>query len=571
MTNATWVISLWLINSAQLASSKTTMVGSCQQFADIGKSPNGVYFVYKDIDCKGRAFIPIDFGGEIHSNGKVISNISIRRQDENGVGIFRSICSKIPGKLASINNLKFRNIQISGKDTVGLLAGSMSSALINEVEISGSIRGRDFVGGVFGVMSGGGFIDHLRIESKINGENHVGGVVGNLSFGAISNTYSRAEIVGGNVVGGIASKVTNSNLNFTCTAGKVTGKDTVGGIAGILDGKIRQWLIPKEYNGAIHDYVYDSEISDPYFGAYSSFDAFRKIPLKYSCQNPTLCAPFDGTMKFHNTIFQANTNVEILAHSVVGGFVGAAIDTPLGIAMSSSSAFIRADESAGAISGAGTFASVNQSISLAGMSRNSLDGSPLFGAGSGSIIDVFVPNQFGIDAILAALYDSVWLDRKITHPSYYYHWLPKSDTDFVTGYRVEQDRRLVAIGIIPITRKSYDKIDYDYSEIRLSNNQKISRHYSPGEPPIFRTIPAFSTGKDTLDLKAHLWNWENKGSLLIYGNTACLSSNGSKLIRKTCSLGWTDTTFFCIRTNRFTGSCYSSKILFMDAVIIPQI
>jgi len=536
-------------------------INSCSQFENIRNNPTGEYFLRRDIDCKGKSIRPIAFSGKLHGGFKKISNIMINSPEENVIGLFKAISPSLHGPIPLVENIEFENIQVIGRDTVGILAGSITGSKISDIEISGSVRGRDYVGGVFGVMEEYSFVSGARIRSTILGKNYVGGIAGTAKFGVISSAYSKSKISGNNVMGGIASVCSNSSIQFVGAAGQIDGNDTIGGITGILEGNLHQTIVPKYLRKFVFNELDSSDNLVPPYKEQIDRQAATKLPTKFSSLNGWFYSTGD-TLRIPSSIYQANTSVEINGGSYIGGFAGVAINTPLGIAMSSSSAFINAKQSLGSISGAGTFSTVNQAIALSGMCPNCNSGSPMFGSGSGSITDAFVPNQFSPSEILGSLYDSAWLDRKIAHPSSSFNWLPKSDTDFITGYKMDSDRTVNLIAIVPITRYSYDKPTYDFDKLVISKNLKIDRHAPPGSPPIFKTLPIFKSLTDTIDLKQHIWSWENGSSITLYGDTSCLTSQKNLLIRRNCESSEGVNPLFCIRTDRWTGSCFSSSILF---------
>lgn len=536
-------------------------INSCSQFENIRNNPSGEYFLRVDIDCKGKSMRPIPFSGRLHGGFKKISNIKIDRPKESLVGLFKTISPSFHGPAPLLENVRFENVNVIGADTVGILAGSITESKISDIEVSGSVHGRSHVGGIFGVMERNSFVSGARIVSSVTGKNYVGGIAGTVKFGVISGAYSNARIIGNNVVGGIVSVCSNSSLQFVGSAGRIDGADTVGGIAGIFDGNLDQTIVPQHLRKFVFDELERLDQLVPPYEEQIDWQAATKLPSKFKALNGWFFSAGD-IIRIPSSIYQANVSVEINANSFAGGFVGVASDNPLGIAMSASSAFINAKQSSGSVSGSGAFSTVNQAIALSGMCPNCNSGSPMFGSGSGSITDAFVPNHFSPSEILASLYDSAWLDRKITHPSSSFNWLPKSDTDFITGYKKGSDRKTSLISIVPITRNSYDKQAYDFDKLVISKNVKIDRHAAPGSPPAFKTLPIFKSLTDTIDLKQHIWSWENGSSITLYGDTSCLASQKSLLIRRNCESSRVANSYFCIRTERWTGSCFSSAILF---------
>lgn len=166
----------------------------------------------------GKGFNPIGdstkkFTGSINgfSGEKVfgISNLTIKRPDEDNVGLV-SI-----GDSAGFTNLYLSGVAITGKDNVGVIAGTLQDAsAISWSGTSGTVTG--------------------------SGEN-IGGVVGLVDNSSIWDTYNKAEVKGTDgtdkKIGGIAGMLSNSStLTDVRNFGAISGTEDVGGIAGYVEG-----------------------------------------------------------------------------------------------------------------------------------------------------------------------------------------------------------------------------------------------------------------------------------------------------------------------------------------------
>lgn len=130
-------------------------------------------------------------------------------------------------------------------DNVGGIAGRNSGTVSNAYNES-IVSGRDYVGGILGVNTGGS-VNDVSNAARVTGEaasddtsDYVGGLVGSNS-GSITNGRNNGEITGSQYVGGLVGEngkdSTLSNL-VNDEAASITGDNYVGGIAGSNAGKI---------------------------------------------------------------------------------------------------------------------------------------------------------------------------------------------------------------------------------------------------------------------------------------------------------------------------------------------
>ncbi len=144
------------------------------------------------------------------------------------------------GKGYKIYNLFTDYSQIETNQNVGLF-GTITSAKISNLEISGQIKGNWETGGIAGCISGGDTeIDNCMNKADIIGFNHVGGIIGYSQNGNIEVTncknYGNVRIEGGSyanygaggIVGALATKVENC-FNY----GNVQGNGNCAGIIGV--------------------------------------------------------------------------------------------------------------------------------------------------------------------------------------------------------------------------------------------------------------------------------------------------------------------------------------------------
>ena len=174
-----------------------------------------------DIDMSGQSFTSIggssQFTGTYKGGGYVISNLSITVNNTNNTGLFAHI-----GSTGTVKNLGLMNISITANnssDNIGGMAGR-NNGTIENCYVSGSINGRDNVGGLVG-NNDGGTIVKCYTAGSVEGRNHVGGVAGNnnvsgsLKHNVALNPYVRATLstpLIGPTIPGLAGRVIGNTI-----------------------------------------------------------------------------------------------------------------------------------------------------------------------------------------------------------------------------------------------------------------------------------------------------------------------------------------------------------------------
>ena len=130
-------------------------------------------------------------------------------------------------------------IDSSNADYQGLFGCLDQGGTVQNLSVSGTVSGNNYVGGVVGLN--GGSVEDCDFTGSVSG-NYVGGVVGNNSFNAtVTNCYNTGNVSGettgnvGGVVGYNSFSVTVTNCYNT---GKVSGSGSgsnVGGVVGYND------------------------------------------------------------------------------------------------------------------------------------------------------------------------------------------------------------------------------------------------------------------------------------------------------------------------------------------------
>lgn len=168
------------------------------------------FILTKDIDLgvspynTGDGWVPLEtLLGEFNGDGHIIKNMMINKEDNFfGVGLFEMILS------GTVTNLGITGANITGNDYVGVLAGAIDTgAHIENVYVTGTVKGYDYVGGITGYLcKAGKTIKNCYALVNVTGHDKVGGLVGRIEESRIVNSYyvgnvTSAGIYKGGIVG----------------------------------------------------------------------------------------------------------------------------------------------------------------------------------------------------------------------------------------------------------------------------------------------------------------------------------------------------------------------------------
>ena len=206
-------------------------IATPEQLDNVRKHLDKHFIQTADIDLnvapynKDSGWKPIRFDGTFDGNGKIISNLTINRSTEWGVGLFGST-----GDTAKIKNVKLEKIDINGDRWVGGLVGSNNGTIDNSYA-AGIVKSRNVVGGLVG-LDNSGKITNSYVTGTVNGVTCVGGLVGGKFYGTITNSYAMCAVTGTTNVGGLVGDNQNGTLTCSYATGAVTGTTNVGGLVG---------------------------------------------------------------------------------------------------------------------------------------------------------------------------------------------------------------------------------------------------------------------------------------------------------------------------------------------------
>ena len=211
-----------------------TLITTREGLAAIANDLGGSYALGAEIDLGGADWTPIGnvsapFTGTLYGNGYSIRNL-------------------------------FCTNSLSGADYRGLF-GCASNATIESVSVSGTVAGKQYVGGLVGCITGGTVISNCIATVEVAATNsYVGGLIGACAGGSAINRIvdCRADgfVSGSGMVGGFIGYVYAPAVISNCVArGDVRSADSYyGGFIGRLahdNAMRRHWVVhrpPREGN-----------------------------------------------------------------------------------------------------------------------------------------------------------------------------------------------------------------------------------------------------------------------------------------------------------------------------------
>ena len=170
------------------------------------------------------------FTGLLDGNGYAISNLTINRPDEDGVGLF--VCIGDPNTMTGgeVRNLGIEAADIVGNDCVGGLA-AISFGTITNCYVTGDVTGNEYAGGLVSQNVGIITNSYAAAVSVMGNADASGGLVG-FNVGTISNSYASGSITGSTRVGGLVGDNYGGTITNCYADGNVNGGMYTGGLAG---------------------------------------------------------------------------------------------------------------------------------------------------------------------------------------------------------------------------------------------------------------------------------------------------------------------------------------------------
>ncbi|MCL2689793.1 MAG: hypothetical protein FWE57_08115 [Chitinispirillia bacterium] len=188
------------------------------------------------------------FSGTFDGNGNIITGLYINRTGPNEsrfVGLFGYIMGDTA--VTAVRNLGVIDADITASvDRAGAVAGHISSGSVINCYSTGTVTGKNDVGGLIGFINGGAIINCYSAAS-VEGHDNVGGVAGyvNGSTGSVTNSYSTGSVNGNNSVGGVAGYIYGGTITDCCFTGIINGNHHAGDIVGRIFNEITAGLDQK--------------------------------------------------------------------------------------------------------------------------------------------------------------------------------------------------------------------------------------------------------------------------------------------------------------------------------------
>jgi hypothetical protein len=218
----------------------------------VAMGTTGSYRLDANLNASGKTWTPKSFSGTFDGNGKTISNLTINVSGD--AGFFMSLNG------ATVKNVKFTNLRVTGTWFVGGLAGLTEDATLERIVVEGTVTSNGWaVGGIAGYMLGG-TLTRSYAKGTVNGSLYyaAGGLVGGLFTSAIGrgeiwesyaqvsvspDTSDTSRLINS---GGLVGSTFAGHIHDVYAVGNVTGRGAVGGLVGALNGdEFNPWFLYK--------------------------------------------------------------------------------------------------------------------------------------------------------------------------------------------------------------------------------------------------------------------------------------------------------------------------------------
>lgn len=191
-------------------------------------------FLEQNIDLSAKYWLPIGnednaFSGIFDGNNHKITGLKFNSDDCGFVGLFGKAQNAI------IKNIELLNADITGREKVGALCGSIALTKIENCSVTGCINGVSCIGGAVGWTSDWRecTIKNVTVNAKIAGEYYAGGIVGYVRQIVLNNSELIGEVHGTNNVGGLIGYIDDyATLSDCFSNANINGEKYLGGVVG---------------------------------------------------------------------------------------------------------------------------------------------------------------------------------------------------------------------------------------------------------------------------------------------------------------------------------------------------
>ena len=204
------------------------------------------YELTADIDLAGISWQPIGnlgepFTGVFRGNGHRISNLTIKANNTNNVGLFGAI-----GDNGRVENVGLVNVDIAGRSSIGSIAGYNFGTIINSYAEGKLWATSTYGGGLVGRNKRGTVVNsYANVDVRVNND-HAGGLVGwNETGGSIVNSYAVGDVQASN--GNAGGLVANNHSRIHTSYAIGDAQASNGSAGGLVAAYIREHTIVNSY------------------------------------------------------------------------------------------------------------------------------------------------------------------------------------------------------------------------------------------------------------------------------------------------------------------------------------
>jgi len=217
------------------------------------------FSLHNDIDFGGHQTKPIAdgagrsgsvakgsvFKGTIDGNGHTVKNLAI---SNNTSDVYTGFIANLSGSDAALVNLNFENISIEAPNCEAAAVVSMVSegATVKNVHVlSGSISGKQGVGGIVGRVLKNGHLENCSNHADISATtNNAGGIAGTAYYTennvvmTISDCHNYGDVHADNVSAGGIAGLSNADITDCTNEGNISANNnSCGGIVGAQNAR----------------------------------------------------------------------------------------------------------------------------------------------------------------------------------------------------------------------------------------------------------------------------------------------------------------------------------------------
>ncbi|MDR2670525.1 MAG: phosphodiester glycosidase family protein [Oscillospiraceae bacterium] len=210
------------------------LIRTAADFGGIAKAPLENFRLAGDIDLTGAVLTPVAlFGGRFDGAGHTLSHLTA-----DGGGEPWALFSNLQaGGVISDVRFSDAHVRSTSSSYTAVLVGNCYGT-VEDVTVTGEIRGRDRVGAIAGNLQNGGYIRRCAVGADVIATGSRAGGVAGFSDGGIARCYAHVKVQSDVYAGGIAGYTDGDSadryVQDCIVSGAVTARVEAGGVAGLL-------------------------------------------------------------------------------------------------------------------------------------------------------------------------------------------------------------------------------------------------------------------------------------------------------------------------------------------------